>query len=74
MLMLAARSPIVVLYGSAFPMWIFAALAGVIFAVLLRQLLLVFGVAMPWAALFYPAFAIIFGIWVYVLWIGGYAG
>lgn len=73
MFTLVARSPVVVLYGSAFPTWIFAALAGVILAVLLRQFLLFFGVGMPWAALFYPSITIILGVAIYVLWIGGYA-
>lgn len=68
------HSTVIVLYGTAFPVWIVAALAGVIVAIVLREILLLTGVGrdLPMPAAFHSSVALLAGIGLYVLWIGGF--
>ena len=72
--MLSPGSPVIVLYGSSFPIWLFAAVAGVMVALMVRQTFIVTGFSreLPWPALFHPAVALLSGVLIYVIWIGGY--
>jgi len=76
MLTLVARAPVIAIYGSSFPVWLFAAIGGVLFAVLLRQVLIVAGLhrKLPLAPLFYSAVTLLAAVLGYVIWIGGYRG
>lgn len=73
--MLSPGSPVIVLYGSSFPTWLFAAVAGITIALLLRQILIATDLAreLPWPALFHPSVALLSGVVIYVVWIGGYS-
>ena len=68
------RSPVIAIYGSSFPVWLFAALAGMILALVLREVLIVTGLArhLPAPAVFHLSVAVLSGVGLYVLWIGGY--
>ncbi|MBN8292431.1 DUF1656 domain-containing protein [Rhodobacter sp. NTK016B] len=68
------RSPVIVIYGSSFPVWLFAALAGLVLALILREVLIVTGLArhLPAPAVFHLSVAVLAGVGLYVLWIGGY--
>ncbi len=74
MFVLAARAPVIALYGSSFPIWLFAAVGGVIFAVLVRQILIIANVhrQVPLAGLFYTALALLAALIAYMIWIGGF--
>lgn len=76
MIALAARAPVIAIYGSSFPVWLLAAIGGLVFAVLLRQVLILAGVhrRVPLPALFYSSVALLAGVLGYVIWIGGYGG
>ena len=71
---MTSRSTIIGLFGSSFPVWIFAALAGVGVALILREILVLTGLSrhLPAAAVFYPAVALLAGIGMNYLWIGSY--
>ncbi len=73
---LGAHTPIVALSGSFFPVWLFAAIGGVLVAVLLRQIFILIGLhtKLPLAPFFYSAVALLVGVGSYVIWIGGYQG
>ena len=68
------RSTIIAMFGSSFPVWIFAALGGVFVALILREILIVAGLSrqLPAAGIFYLAVALIAGILINYLWIGSY--
>lgn len=65
------RAPVFILYGSFFPAWIFAALAGIVIAAILRQVLVLIDRDVPFAVAFYPAIAALIGIALYQYWTGG---
>lgn len=65
------RAPVFILYGSFFPAWIFAALAGIAIAAILRQVLLLLDREAPFAVAFYPAVATLISIALYQYWTGG---
>ncbi len=73
--MLNPHSAVVPLFGSSFPVWLFAAGMGIIVALFVRQALILTGLArdLPWPALFHPALALLFAVMIYTLWIGGYS-
>jgi len=59
-------------FGSAWPIWIFATLLGVVVAVVVRQILLLLGwhKYMPLPALFYTAIWLSSSILIYDGWVG----
>lgn len=65
---------VIAIFGSSFPIWIFAALAGLVMSLILREILIITGVSrvLPMAGLFYLSISLIAGIGVNYLWIGGY--
>lgn len=71
---MTSRSSVVELYGAAFPAWIFAALAGLALTLVLREAFVLTGRShnLPMPAVFYSSIAILAGIGIYVLWIGGF--
>lgn len=71
---MTSRSSVVELYGAAFPAWIFAALAGLALTLVLREAFILTGLSrnLPLPAVFYSSIAILAGIGIYVLWIGGF--
>ncbi|MCW1933759.1 DUF1656 domain-containing protein [Pararhodobacter zhoushanensis] len=68
------RAPVIALYGSSFPVWLFAALAGLVVALVLREVLIATGLSrhLPAPAVFHLSTAVLSGVGLYVLWIGGY--
>ncbi len=69
-----ANSPTISIYGSFFPVWLFAALAGLAIALLVRELLIASGMLryLPAPAIFNLSVAVLSGVGLYVCWIGGY--
>lgn len=68
------RSPVIAIYGSSFPVWLFAALAGLVVALIVREVLILTGLSrhLPAPAVFHLSVTALAGIGLYVLWIGGY--
>jgi len=66
------HSPALSVYGSFFPVWLIAALLGVIFSVMLRLLLIRVGLHehLPVAPLTYLGAAVLSGIVIWALWTG----
>lgn len=71
---MAAGSTVIAIFGSSFPVWIFAALAGLFVALILREAFILAGLSrhLPVPGLFYLSIALIAGIGANYLWIGGY--
>ncbi|AYF34037.1 hypothetical protein J4377_14955 [Halomonas sp. XH26] len=67
-----AHSPTMSLYGSFFPVWLIAALLGVICSVILRLLFIRVGLHahLPMSPLTYLSAAIFSGIMIWALWTG----
>lgn len=70
-----AHSPTLSLYGSFFPVWLIAALLGVICTVVLRLLFIRIGLHehLPMPPLTYLSATILSGIMIWAFWTGGLA-
>lgn len=69
------RAPSLPLYGSFFPVWLLAALLGIICSVLARLLLIRAGLHehLPAPGFVYFCMAILSGVIIWILWTGGLA-
>lgn len=72
--MLSPRSTVVDMFGSSVPIWIFACLGGIFVTLILREVMILVGWQrnLPMPEVFYSSLALIAGILINLIWIGGY--